>query len=132
MRNRILLPLLAVIAGKAFVPNGRTGSAAAPMPDRDAVRRIVREYLLEHPEVIEEAIRVLQAKRESEEQDRAQAGSGSCLPSCYSGFPSPSDSSLYRADSLVECPEHLDAVHQSMGSAPFRFDGRYNHHPTGA
>ena len=93
---------------------------------------IVREYLLEHPEVIEEAIRVLQAKRESEEQDRAQAGSGSCLPSCYSGFPSPSDSSLYRADSLVECPEHLDAVHQSMGSAPFRFDGRYNHHPTGA
>ena len=79
MRNRILLPLLAVIAGKAFVPNGRTGSAAAPIPDMDAVRRIVREYLLEHPEVIEEAIRVLQAKRESEEQDRARGWVGFML-----------------------------------------------------
>ena len=132
MRNRILLPLLAVIAGKAFVPNGRTGSAAAPIPDMDAVRRIVREYLLEHPEVIEEAIRVLQAKRESEEQDRARAGSGSCLPSCYSGFPSPSDSRLYRANSLVERPVRLDVVFKSMGSSPFRFDGCYNCHPAGA
>ncbi len=34
----------------------------------------------------------------------------SCLPSCYSGFPSPSDSNLYRADSLLECPVRLDAV----------------------
>ncbi len=36
------------------------------------------------------------------------------LPYCYSGFPSLSDSSLYYASSLLQCPVHLDAVHQSM------------------
>ena len=80
-----------------------------------------------------------------------------CLPFCYFGFPSLSDSSLYYTNSLLQCPVHLDVVNQSMdavlsrqwhlpgrivcnslsrrkawGSSPFRFDGRYNHHPNGA
>ena len=54
--------------------DSRAESPATPSLDREAVRKIVREYLLEHPEVIEEAIKVLQAKRESREQDRVRAG----------------------------------------------------------
>ena len=63
MTVRLLLPLLAIAAATAFVPASRAESPAAAMPDRDAVRKIVREYLLEHPEVIEEAIRGLRAKQ---------------------------------------------------------------------
>ena len=73
MTVRLLLPLLAIAAATAFVPASRAESPAAAMPDRDAVRKIVREYLLEHPEVIEEAIRGLRAKRESQKQTRVRA-----------------------------------------------------------
>ena len=73
MTVRILLPLLAIAAAAAFIPDSRAESPVSPNLDREAVRKIVREYLLEHPEVIEEAIQVLQARRESREQDRARA-----------------------------------------------------------
>ena len=73
MTVRILLPLLAIAAAAAFIPDSRADSPAAPGLDKEAVRKIVREYLIEHPEVIEEAIRGLQAKRESRKQDRARA-----------------------------------------------------------
>ena len=73
MTVRILLPLLAIAAAAAFIPDSRAESPATPNLDREAVRKIVREYLLEHPEVIEEAIQVLQAKRGSREQDRVRA-----------------------------------------------------------
>ena len=73
MTVRILLPLLAIAAAAAFIPDSRAESPATPSLDREAVRKIVREYLLEHPEVIEEAIQVLQVNRESREQDRVRA-----------------------------------------------------------
>ena len=73
MTVRILLPLLAIAAAAAFIPDSRAESPATPSLDRETVRKIVKEYLLEHPEVIEEAIQVLQAKRESREQDRVRA-----------------------------------------------------------
>ena len=73
MAVRILLPLLAIAAAAAFTPESRAESSATPSLDSEAVRKIVREYLLEHPEVIEEAIQVLQAKRGSREQDRVRA-----------------------------------------------------------
>ena len=73
MTVRILLPLLAIAAAAAFMPGSRAEPPAAPGFDRDAVRKIVREYLIEHPEVIEEAIQVLLAKRESRKQDRVRA-----------------------------------------------------------
>ena len=73
MTVRILLPLLAIAAAAAFIPGSRAESPATPDLDREAVHKIVREYLLEHPEVIEEAIRGLQAKRESRKQDRVSA-----------------------------------------------------------
>ena len=67
MTVRILLPLLAIAAAAAFIPDSRAESPATPGLDRESVRKIVKEYLLEHPEVIEEAIQVLRAKRESRE-----------------------------------------------------------------
>ena len=73
MRVRILLPLLAIATAAAFIPGSRAESPAAPGLDKEAVRKIVREYLIEHPEVIEEDIRGLQAKRESRKQDRVRA-----------------------------------------------------------
>ena len=82
MTVRILLPLLAIAAAAAFIPGSRAESPATPDLDREAVRKIVREYLLEHPEVIEEAIRGLQAKRESGKQDRVSARSASTTRRC--------------------------------------------------
>ena len=73
MTVRILLPLLAIAAAAAFIPDSRAESPATPGLDRESVRKIVREYLFEHPEVIEEAIQVLRAKRESRKQDRVRA-----------------------------------------------------------
>ena len=65
--------LLAIAAAAAFIPDSRAESPATPGLDRESVRKIVKEYLLEHPEVIEEAIQVLRAKRESGKQDRVRA-----------------------------------------------------------
>ena len=65
MTIRLLLPLLAIAAAAAaaFIPDSRAECPATPGIDKESVRKIVREYLLEHPEVIEEAIQVLRAKR---------------------------------------------------------------------
>ena len=67
----MLLAALAVLAGTAFIAEGRAESP--PAPDRDAIREIVREYLIEHPEIIEQAIGVLRERRELERRARARA-----------------------------------------------------------
>lgn len=69
MRIGMLLAALAVLAGTAFIAEGRAESP--PAPDRDAIREIVREYLIEHPEIIEQAIGVLRERREFERRARA-------------------------------------------------------------
>ena len=43
MTFRILLPLLAIAAAAAFIPDSRADSPAAPGLDKEAVRKIVRE-----------------------------------------------------------------------------------------
>ena len=50
-------------------PPGESGEALA----REATRRIVREYLLEQPEVLEEAMIALNARRQQEKRARARA-----------------------------------------------------------
>ena len=42
-------------------------------PDREATREIIREYLLERPEVLEEAMIALRARRQEEKRARTQA-----------------------------------------------------------
>ena len=43
------------------------------VPDREATRQIVREYLVEHPEVLEEAMKALRAKRRAAERATVRA-----------------------------------------------------------
>ena len=73
LRRVTIAAAVAIVAAMSIPAGGRAETPAAAPPDRDAVRKIVREYLLEHPEVIEEAIGVLRARREAREQDRIGA-----------------------------------------------------------
>ena len=71
MRTRILAALaaLALLAPVAADSHSNHGSG----PDKGAIEEVVRDYLLKNPEVIEEAIGVLRAKRQEEERKRAEA-----------------------------------------------------------
>ncbi|MDE0256143.1 MAG: hypothetical protein OYG32_15230, partial [Rhodospirillaceae bacterium] len=64
MRHAAIAIAAAILAAMVMPAGSRAETPAAAPPDRDAVRKIVREYLLEHPEVIEEAIRILQARQQ--------------------------------------------------------------------
>ena len=48
-------------------------SLVAQNIDKTQIEKIIREYLIENPEVIEEAIQALQAKRQAQRQTMAQA-----------------------------------------------------------
>ena len=47
--------------------------ATQAAPDREATREIIRDYLLERPEVLEEAMTALRARRQEEKQARTRA-----------------------------------------------------------
>ncbi|MCY4592391.1 MAG: DsbA family protein [Alphaproteobacteria bacterium] len=66
---RVAIAAAALLAAMAIPAAGRAQTPAAA-GDRDAVREIVREYLLERPEIIEEALGALRARREAYEQAR--------------------------------------------------------------
>jgi len=74
---RKLKHLIAVVAvlgiAMATTVDVRADSSTAKAPDKSAIERIVHDYLIANPEVIEEAIQALQAKREVAEKNRAQA-----------------------------------------------------------
>ena len=60
---------VALAAAVAAMTAGAEGRAEAPAKlDRQAIKEIVREYLIENPEVIEEAMRALRAKRDAARQ----------------------------------------------------------------
>ena len=68
MRDRIRrrgtgMALLAAAAVAAFAVQG--GAEERPAPDRAEIERIVRDYLVANPEVIEEAMYALRAKRDA-------------------------------------------------------------------
>ena len=71
MRNRFL-PLLAALAVLAFLA-GESRAQTPSGPDREAVERIVRDYLLANPEIVARALQTLRAKQEAAEQARAEA-----------------------------------------------------------
>ncbi len=73
MRIRMLSALAAVVAVAILITESRADSPPAPAPDRNAIEEIVREYLIEHPEVIEEAMWALRAKRELEQREHERA-----------------------------------------------------------
>lgn len=55
----------------AFLPGGAVPALAAEAPDRAATEQIIHDYLIQHPEVIEEAITQLQAKQQAEQAAQA-------------------------------------------------------------
>ena len=63
------LTALVLMAGVAAESRAQT----PPGPDRDAIEAIVRDYLIENPEIIEEAMGLLRTKRQAEVRARAQA-----------------------------------------------------------
>ena len=72
MRHTILRALAALVVTTSVIGQGRAETPADPSADKAAIERIVRDYLLRNPEVIDEALGVLQARRQAEEQARVR------------------------------------------------------------
>ena len=73
MGFRSLVATLAVVAVTFSLPSPITGTDALDTGQKEAMEKVVREYLLKHPEVIVEAIRTFQAREEQATKERAQA-----------------------------------------------------------
>ena len=74
MRARMVLGMLAAFASVAlFTVGSRADSPPTPAIDKEAIGQIVREYLIEHPEVLEEAMQVLRMRREVADRERGRA-----------------------------------------------------------
>jgi protein-disulfide isomerase len=52
--------------------NAETPTAPSDPAFQQAVEQVMEEYLRTHPEVIEQSLRILQAKRQAEEQERSR------------------------------------------------------------
>ena len=72
MRVRILVAALAVTAA-ALLAFAFVGKDTLDVGQREAMEKVVREYLRKNPEIVVEAIRSFQAREEQENKDRAQA-----------------------------------------------------------
>jgi protein-disulfide isomerase len=69
-----LFTIVAVLGiAMATTLDGRADLSTVKVPENSAIEKIVHDYLIANPEVIEEAIQALQAKREAAEKHRAQA-----------------------------------------------------------
>ena len=70
--SHLVLSALAALVLMAGVA-AESAAQTPPGPDRDAIEAIVRDYLLNNPEIIDEAIGLLRTKRQAEERARVQA-----------------------------------------------------------
>ena len=70
-RNLLLSALTALVLVAGIAPESR--AQTPPAADRDAIEAIVRDYLLNNPEIIEEAIGLLRTKRQTEMRAQVQA-----------------------------------------------------------
>lgn len=64
--------LVATSAAASLAADGRATSLELDSASQKAIQTVVREYLITNPEVIEQAIQALQAKRETEKNDRTK------------------------------------------------------------
>jgi protein-disulfide isomerase len=64
--------LVAGAEAPAAEPSSKGGSAVLTRQQRDEVKRVIREYLLENPEVLDEAITVLQQRQETARTERSK------------------------------------------------------------
>ena len=123
---RKLVTALAVSA--AMLTPGCAESEQVNATDREAVEEIVHAYILEHPEVIEEALIILTDRKQKEEDAASSAAITSNWDNLYS---LPTDYSVGPADAeitLVEffdyrcgyCKRSIDWVSE----LPTRYDGK--------
>jgi len=70
---RFLLPLALLAAALAAPAQAEDSLTPA---QQDQVRQIVRDYLMEHPEVLMESLRAYQARMEEEQRNQQQAALG--------------------------------------------------------
>lgn len=61
-----------VVAGRATAPARVTSSTMAPAPDKAALGKAIREYLIANPEVLVEAMQELERKQDSQRDSAAQ------------------------------------------------------------
>jgi len=66
------LVLLVILAAAMALSGGGTGAAAPVSGDRAQIERIVRDYILEHPEIIPEAIKRLQDREVAKALDSSR------------------------------------------------------------
>jgi protein-disulfide isomerase len=79
MRSILLVLCGALIAGGAFIAAAgtspaRLASSAAPSPDRLALGKSIREYLMANPEVLVDAMAELERRQDNERDAIAQKG----------------------------------------------------------
>ena len=72
MRFRAALALAAVLAGAAIAAGARAQTAPLPAEVKETNREIVREYLLENPEIIEKVMIAFNARRQAEKRAKAR------------------------------------------------------------
>ena len=71
--NRFQIVTATAMLGLLAAPQtGFAADALSPV-QKDEVRKVVRDYLMEHPEVISDAINALQAKEEKDKADKVVA-----------------------------------------------------------
>ena len=97
---RILIALAAVL----LAPLAASAQSLSEM-ERDEVRQIIREYLLENPELIEEAVIELQYRRDQERTEANRAAIASLAPRLYDD---PRDFKVGPEDAPVQIVEFFD------------------------
>jgi protein-disulfide isomerase len=100
---RPLTALALLAAGLLSLPPARAEEAGA-LP-RDEIEKIVREYLLREPEVIYDAIQVLQERREAAERERQRSMIVARAPAL---FDNPTDPVAGNPDGDVTVVEFFD------------------------
>ncbi len=96
--------LLAGLAGLILLPLAAAAESFSDAQEEE-IRRIVREYLLENPEVIEEAVIELQARRDAERARLERAAIARLHDEIYND---PRDFSVGPADAPVQIVEFFD------------------------
>lgn len=96
--------LLAVLSALLLAPLAAQAQAFTPEQEED-IGRLVREYLIANPEVLEEAVAALQDKRDAEQMAQAAAAITAMHDQIFND---PRDFSIGPADAPVQIVEFFD------------------------
>lgn len=67
--SRLTAPLL---GGALLITGLASGQTAAPAQSKAEIEQVVRQYILDHPEVLMESVRLFQAKQQAQAQEKAK------------------------------------------------------------